>query len=385
VLADPQRHLSKRHCTIAFRDSFWEVTDLSTNGTFLNAEREPIGHGEARDLRDGDRLRLGSYQIAIAIAEAAPARHGPLSQRDVPDLDEPNLDGPDFDQPEFGRPELGGRKREMRGIDSSGIDPFDGPPQPDHSPEIEDAFVPPRPVVLLGEDWDLGEPAPPLVLPLAPPLAAETVPPRPVPGHLPEPGLRPAGGAVEAGGLMTAFLRGAGLQDAQPADSVAAMEELGSAFRAFVGGLRETLVARAAVKSEFRIEQTMIRARGNNPLKFAASDDDALLALVGAGRRSDVGPAAAVSEAFRDIKLHELATMAAMQTAVRGLLRDLAPEKMRDGAGSGLLPPQRKARAWDTYEAAHARLTQALSDNFDSAFGRAFARAYEQALRETRP
>ena len=30
-------------------------------------------------------------------------------------------------------------------------------------------------------------------------------------------------------------------------------------------------------------------------------------------------------------------------------------------------------------------MTQALSDDFDSAFGRAFARAYEQAQRETQP
>jgi predicted component of type VI protein secretion system len=336
VLADPQRHLSKRHCTIAFRDLFWEVTDLSTNGTFLNSEREPIGNGTVRDLRDGDRLRLGDYQLAVAIADAVPAVPAKLS---LP-------------------------------FDIEDADPFEGPPQPDHTPGVEDAFLPPRPVVLLGEDWDLSDAV------------------APVPAQAPSPALptalRPDPDVAEPAELMAAFLRGAGMQDVRPPDPVAAMEELGAAFRAFVGGLRETLVARAAVKSEFRIEQTMIRARGNNPLKFSASDDDALLALVGAGRRSDTGPAEAVAEAFRDIRLHELATMAAMQSAMRGMLRELAPEKLREGGGQGLLASQRKVRAWDAFEAAHARLTQALSDNFDSAFGRAFARAYEQALRETK-
>jgi predicted component of type VI protein secretion system len=333
MLADPQRHLSKRHCTIAFRDSFWEVTDHSTNGTFLNAEREAIGHGGVRDLRDGDRLRLGGYEIAVAIAEAAP---------------EMRVDTP--------LPELGANS--ALAFDDLEADPFEGPPQQDHSPGIEDAFVAPRPVVLLGEDWDLGDSA-------LPALAPEIAPP-------------------DAADLMGAFLRGAGLLDVRPPDSVAAMEALGAAFRAFACGLRETLAALAAVKSEFRIEQTLIRARGNNPLKFSASDNDALLALVGVGRRSDTGPAEAVAEAFRDIKLHELAVMAAMQTAVRGMLRELAPEKLRDGAGSGVLASHRKVRAWDAFEAAHARMTRALSDNFDSAFGRAFARAYEQALREIR-
>src|SRR5690348_6327305 len=70
VLADPERHLSKRHCVLVERDGFWELTDLSTNGTFLNDEPDPIGTGNLRDLRDGDRLRLGGYEIALRIAEA---------------------------------------------------------------------------------------------------------------------------------------------------------------------------------------------------------------------------------------------------------------------------------------------------------------------------
>ncbi|HEX2943570.1 MAG TPA: FHA domain-containing protein, partial [Rhodopila sp.] len=44
VLPDPQRHLSKRHCSITFRDGLWTLTNFSTNGTFLNDERTPIGH-----------------------------------------------------------------------------------------------------------------------------------------------------------------------------------------------------------------------------------------------------------------------------------------------------------------------------------------------------
>jgi len=42
---------------------------------------------------------------------------------------------------------------------------------------------------------------------------------------------------------------------------------------------RPSLIARATTKGEFRIEQTIIRAEGNNPLKFSANDDDALAVL----------------------------------------------------------------------------------------------------------
>ena len=47
-----------------------------------------------------------------------------------------------------------------------------------------------------------------------------------------------------------------------------------------------------------------------------------------------------------------------------------------------LLPLQKKARAWDAYETLHSRTVQALADDFDSAFGKAFARAYERSLDE---
>jgi predicted component of type VI protein secretion system len=41
---------------------------------------------------------------------------------------------------------------------------------------------------------------------------------------------------------------------------------------------------------------------------------------------------------------------------------------------------QKKARAWDAFVRLHKDVTQALSDDFDSVFGKAFARAYEEAI-----
>ena len=74
VLADPERGLSKRHCVLAFRAGGWQIADLSTNGTFVNREGEPIGRGQTHDLRDGDRLRFGAYEIEIHIDSAALAQ-----------------------------------------------------------------------------------------------------------------------------------------------------------------------------------------------------------------------------------------------------------------------------------------------------------------------
>jgi type VI secretion system FHA domain protein len=198
---------------------------------------------------------------------------------------------------------------------------------------------------------------------------------------------RPAAAQTAAinDGALAAFFKGAELAGATPADPAAMMTGLGQAFRAMVAGLRAVLIARATIKGEFRIEQTMIRARGNNPLKFSANDDDALTALLGVGRRTDMSPAAAIEDSLRDLRMHELATMAAMQVAVRAMLDELNPEKIRAGTdqgGLGVLPGQRKARAWDAFEARHTAVVQALVDDFDSIFGKSFARAYERALDE---
>jgi len=400
VLSDPERVLSKRHCALGYRAGGWQVADLSTNGTFLNGEAEPIGHGQPRDLRDGDRFRLGAYEIEARIVETPVARHAPAAAAPDPFALDP------FAAPPAGSaagslapdPLLRGQRAEdpfgsalapaainlPADYDPLAPDPADapfaGPAQSDHSPHIEDAFAAPAVRPVLPEDWDreLNAHAPaaaPADPPAVPPMLA--VPAAPA---------APAAPLAAAGeDLFAAFLRGAGLREVRPDDPAAAMETLGAAFRALVSGLRQAMIARAAIKGEFRIEQTLIRSRGNNPLKFSADDEDALAALLGAGRRTDMNAAEAVGDALRDMRLHELASVAAMQSAVRALLAELDPGKLRrssEHGGFDFVPAQRKAHAWDAFEALHARITQALADDFDSIFGKAFARAYERAVAE---
>jgi len=134
------------------------------------------------------------------------------------------------------------------------------------------------------------------------------------------------------------------------------------------------------VKREFRIEQTMLRATGNNPLKFAASDEAALQAML---LGPDRGGGAAIREAAEDLAAHQLATVAATQAAARELLKRLAPAGLEaDTPAGGLsLPGARERRLWEAYRRLHQQVTDQFEDDFDSAFGKAFARAYEQAAR----
>jgi len=478
ILPDPERLLSKQHFAVAFRGGGWQLADTSTNGTYLNRESDPIGKGDVRNLRDGDRLRVGAYEIEVRLVEEAAPRAdraaGSASSSPFADpfamdpFAPPRPERNPFDEPDHPSLRVPPATAQLpHDFDPLAPDhheaPFRGPTQADNSPVMQDAFIPRAPsgqtplhtggVIpgddLLPDDWDKDlleginpgagaapAPAPPPPQPLAyaapppvaaPPVAAPPVatPPAAAPPVAPpppkqaqaaplspfaepddEPAVTPPPRAAAAppparrapapppppetiaddGALLAAFLEGAGLQDARPRNPEATMLALGKAFRTLVAGLRAVLIARAQIKSEFRIEQTMIQARGNNPLKFSAGDDDALAALLGAGRRTDMAPQEAVADALRDIRLHELASMAAMQTAVRSLLEGLDPAKLRlaaeQGGGMTLLPAQKKARAWDAYEALYSRTVQALSDDFDSVFGKAFARAYERSLSE---
>jgi type VI secretion system protein ImpI/type VI secretion system protein len=406
VLPDPERSLSRRHCVLAYRSGGWQIADLSVNGTFLN--REPIGHGQPRDLRDGDRLRFGEYELEVRIAETAAPRRAPAGRDDpfaldpfapraapgIGPLDQDSLLRPGPEQSPFAPalvpPSINLPPDYDPLAPEPGEAPFVGPTQPDHSPHLEDAIRPALPRALLPDDWDR-DPASrpsPASTPAGPGPAPFLTEPHPssvaaAPHASPPPAVSPA--AIPGDELLTAFLRGTGLPDARPIDPTAAMEALGAAFRALVAGLRLALIARAAIKGEFRIEQTMIRSRGNNPLKFSADDDDALLALLGAGRRTEMGVAEAVADALRDMRLHEVAMVAGMRSAVRALLARFEPAKLRVAAEQGglnLVPVQRKARAWDAFEALYTQTNQALIDDFDSVFGKVFARAYERALHE---
>jgi type VI secretion system FHA domain protein len=400
VLPDPARHLSKRHCVIAYRQGAWQVAGTSTNGTFINRETSPLEARAPHTLTDGDRLILGVYEIEVQLTDetaAAQSRGQPASKSDSPF-------GSLFDDDIFAPAPSPSPPRSTAG---SGHDlgPFastlpetfdplrpdeDDDPYPetreDHSPAISDAISLPHTQSRLPDDWDLDDPSPG-----SPPKSRQIADPGPVIApsipvpsssvSVPVAAMRPAAAAD----LLAAFLRGAGLEAIDVPDPARTMERLGAAFRAVVSGIRQALIARSEVKRAFRIEETLVRRGGNNMLKFSANDDDALTGLLGAGRYSDMGADEAITDALTNIRLHELATMTAMQSAVRALVMRLGPDQIRDpkesGGGMPLLS-NRKARAWDAYEALHADILRNLSDDFDSVFGKRFALAYEQAMQE---
>ncbi|MBD8891286.1 type VI secretion system-associated FHA domain protein TagH [Roseibium litorale] len=185
-----------------------------------------------------------------------------------------------------------------------------------------------------------------------------------------------------------AFLAGAGAGHlAIPAEELEeTMARMGRVFAALVAGMREILLTRAAIKSEMRMNRTMISSGGNNPLKFSISPEQAVEAMIRPSVRGYLDAETAAAQALADIRAHEIAMMSGMEAALRDLLMRLDPNQLslriESSSSLGGLLGGKKARYWEAYEKMYAQIARETEDDFQAAFGREFARAYEEQLKK---
>ena len=69
ILPDPDRFVSGKHAAIDCKGGIYYLADLSTNGVFINSEKEAIGKGNPRRLFNGDHLFFGDFEIVVSIDE----------------------------------------------------------------------------------------------------------------------------------------------------------------------------------------------------------------------------------------------------------------------------------------------------------------------------
>jgi len=392
VLSDPEKKLSRHHCTIERRGDDYVLTDTSSNGVFVNHSDARVGQGKHVLLGDGDVLTLGDYELTIAmIAEAAvdstPA--APVDD-DTPILSE------EYD---LGLgPEAASSSSEAGGSVMA---------EPVGVGEIDEFFQAPLPSgePLIPEGWD--EEAPTSYQPSLEPLdqtsADALVSGAQEQGDGGEPaldgtdsaGLSGSAGESKSVGVslddaaLRAFLRGAGLPDfdLSGVDPTALMETQGRLFRELVAGLMQGLAGRRDIKEEFRLGQTQIRQSVNNLFKFLPTPDEAMKVVLDGGGSAYMEPIEAAREGFRDLNAHQMAVIAGTEAAYRHLLERFEPGALEERFGShaglvGLLPATRKSRYWDFFKELYAQIKEQSEDNFEDLFGREFARAYEEEIRK---
>jgi type VI secretion system FHA domain protein len=352
VLPDPERFLSGHHAAVEHRSGQWYVVDTSSNGTYVNQSAMPLGRDNAHVLRDGDRVRMGDYDMLVTVTQ----------ENDFPPDDDSVAALDLAAEADFALATHGdlGAELDLKGLIA------DPNPPPDDAP-------PPRPEPIRVSDA-YGQ------VISVPPAAVKTGP-RPAPRPAP-----PAGGHNAS---VLAFFRGAGL-DPSPLSieqASAALALAGQLLREMVLGLMTNQQTRAEAKGRYRIDDTGLMRAEQNPLKAATSVDEALTRLFGPRSTRFLLPLDAVRASFNDLKRHDQATQVALQDAIADYLRRLAPDQLEQQfaeslARSGPLNAEPGQKYWEMYAEIYKVLAQTTPEGLPHAFAEEFARAYATALAE---
>lgn len=276
-------------------------------------------------------------------------------------------------------------------------------PMRDNVPEIGAHFTPPRslpeapaqppvpkaPPAPRPEHAAVAAPRPTLVPAAPPPVSAPAAPAHAADIVVPAPrGPTPGGIAppdIEA--LLAAFLKGARMTDLSAPVRLTPMlmEMMGALVYQSTAGAMELIAARQITKREIRAEVTMIVTHGNNPLKFLPTPEAAILQMLGPKMPGFMTMGEAMQDAFDDLRAHEVGVIAGMRAALAEVLRQFEPALLQERLGKGsvfdaLVPAARRARLWNLFEARFQELYREANDNFESLFGEAFTKAYEEQI-----
>jgi type VI secretion system FHA domain protein len=264
------------------------------------------------------------------------------------------------------------------------------PAPPPRPPVVDRAPQPPPPIERMPAAPVERMPPPPDRIPQ--PVDPEPQPMRPKIGRPParpeparvEPDLAaaPARPRSSGGGDLAGVLEGAGLDPADVTPELA--HAFGEIIRVVVSGVMDVLQSRRQIKDEFRMRMTQFRPAENNPLKFSANVEDALHNLLVKRNAAYLGPVDAFQDAFAELRNHQLAMLAGMRVAFESMLAEFDPDKLQEEfdrqASKGLVPA--KMRYWDAFREKTRELAKDPEATFRQLFGEAFARAYEEQLKQ---
>jgi len=148
----------------------------------------------------------------------------------------------------------------------------------------------------------------------------------------------------------------------------------------------QVLSSRSSIKNEFRMNVTTIQPVENNPLKFSVNVDDALENMFVKQGNAYKKPVEAVREGFDGVAEHQIAIIAGIRAAFRGVVERFDPitleQRFSKQKKGGLIPGSQKARNWDLYGEYFSELVGDMDNSFQYLFGDEFVQAYEDQLRK---
>lgn len=161
---------------------------------------------------------------------------------------------------------------------------------------------------------------------------------------------------------------------------------VGEVVREMVSGLMQVLGSRSSIKNEFRMNVTTIQPVENNPLKFSANVDDALENMFIKQGNAYKKPVEAVKESFDGIAEHQVAILAGIRAAFKGIIERFDPnlleQRFAKHKKTGIIPVSQNAKNWEQYLEYYKELAGDIDNSFQYLFGDEFVQAYEEQLQQ---
>lgn len=336
VVMDEERYISAHHAEIEHRAGEWWIRDTSTNGTFVNGSRQPLGPGGRHQIADGDRIRIGTIQLVAEITSANDF---------VPDED--------FDLSETA-------------LDSSG-----------GAQSLLSADLP-------GESLAADIYGQPLPQASAPRRGGAPLRQRPQPGA--EPGQEPRSSDPVATSLwpgLVAFCKGAGIDPySLPHESrPEVLQAAGQALRETMVGLMELSRARAEFTREMGVTDAKRLRDATSPLMQVKSVEEALAQLLTAEGESLTNGVSEVRTQFAKTRHHQQSILVAMREATAALLEHLEPQSLErrfTRSVRAVVGAEPQAHFWAQYRDSHRSLVEPDETGLPAVFATEFGRAYSE-------
>jgi len=373
VLPDPLRYVSAHHARVNFRDGHFYLEDLSTNGVFVNDQPEPLGKlgSSGYRLKNGDVLRIGDYQIVVALgSETIP---------EIPELDSaaavPTSIHALHPLGRAAQTDIGAMLdlEELLVSDPAGSGSFQ--PVNAYGQAIAAARVP-NPAA---KPATAAEPSDDSLARRIARLAKAA-------GRDSRGASAPALYDVQSG--LQAFCRGAGIDPEKlPAEAQTRILHLiGQLLREALVGLKDLERSRSEIRDRFHIELPPPEPDDPRPSLGRSTVDELLLALLMLHESRSIDAVQWLRETVGDAKSHEQAASQAMRTAFIEFLDRLDPAELEArferAARRGKARSADKAQYWDLFTTFYRNLIEMPADHLPHTFVEAFAAAYREAIKK---
>ena len=374
VLPDPLRYVSAHHARIHFRDGHFYLEDLSTNGVFVNDLPEAVAKlgSSGYCLKNGDVLRVGDYQIVVALdTETVP---------EIPELDSaaavPTSIHALHPIGRAAQTDIGAMLdlEELLVSDNAGSGSF-------------------QPVNAYGQ-----------AIPGTRAAASVATKPEPVSEPSDDSLARRIARLAKAAGRdargtsapalydvhsgLQAFCRGAGIDPEKlPAEAQTRMLHLtGQLLREALVGLKDLERSRGELRDRFRIELPPPEPDDPRPSLVRLTVDELLLDILVQHESRSIDAVQWLREAVGEAKSHEQAATQAMRAAFVEFLDRLDPAELEArferAARRGKAKSADKAQYWELFTTFYRNLIEMPADHLPHTFVEAFAAAYREAIKK---